>query len=143
MDQTVAAAFSHQFHLAPVGVSVLFPPVVDDDAVAVQGLDPTSVLIRTGIASGPVTVSFGHGPPSDEHLRLTEHGWDLTRLTIPVEEPLVLYPTEDDLGYEAFEPDAPGLHHVLVAGTGRDTHWDLAMSTPVEEYLILIWPVGA
>ena len=144
MGQSVIRATYHQVHLVPFDVIALYPSSPwDEKAVAVQGTDPASVIIQTGIANGPVTVNYAEGPPSDEHARLIEHGWETTQLTIPVDGTLLLCSPERDEGYEVFEPDAPGPHHVFVAAKGRDGHRDLTVFSPVEEYLILIWPAGS
>jgi hypothetical protein len=99
-------------------------------------------VIFTGISSGPVNVEVEvrREPPA----QVSTDGWEevvetmleatvgRVRITGLMADPPVAFPV--------LTADGPGPYRIRVHARGRDTAPDLAVSDPVEDYLLVIWP---
>ena len=112
----------------------LFAPIVGD-----QG-----VIVRTGIAMGPVLVDFHVLTSEPDNLDTTRDWEEVSEISVrPGGEELYAHTLMDDsLPIGPLNTNERSWHRVRAYATGRDLMYDLIAETPVEHYLIELWPAG-
>ena len=140
MNQSGAAvADHHQFVLGSPTAETYEP----SETGSVIEVGPNFVTVMTGIAYGPVSLTV--------EILDDEPAFDVGRCVWEVVEEATLKVAKAfhviTLGGEKL-PDFDklairrGLHRFRVSGRGRDTHWDLSVDDPTEEYLVQVWRVN-
>lgn len=149
----------HQLYLVPFDTS---PQFVGDGAgtLVAVATEPGHLIVRTGCATGPVRVSLtAHPAPPESAPERAPGGaaggssgdaaggdgsWEaVEEVSLPITTPL--FWSSPDPGFDlprdpAFTPDTPGPHRVRVSARGRNRAFDEAITEPVEDYLIQVWP---
>ncbi|WP_139277203.1 hypothetical protein [Rhodococcoides corynebacterioides] len=126
----------HQFFLAAVDAD----PSATDGA-GVIGTSPNVVVVRTGIATGPVSVALSYleGEPSGH----TEQWEDVSRAVVKVTLPLKVMTNFGDVSedHEVVQPPTTGWLAVQISARGRSERPDAIVEESSEQYLIEVWPV--
>ncbi len=133
-----AVADHHQFVLGSPTAETYEP----SETGSVIEVGQNFVTVMTGIAYGPVSLTV--------EILDDEPAFDAAQSVWDVVEEATLKVTKSfhviTLGGEKL-PDfdklaiGRGMHRFRVSGRGRDTHWDLGVDNPTEEYLVQVWRV--
>ncbi|MDH6284059.1 transposase [Prescottella agglutinans] len=138
-ESGAAVADHHQFVLGSPTAETYEPAATG----SVIEVGQNFVTVMTGIAYGPVslTVEILDDEPAFD---ADQCAWDVVEeATLKVTKAFHVI----TLGGEKL-PDFDqlairrGLHRFRVSGRGRDTHWDLSVDDPTEEYLVQVWRVN-
>lgn len=129
----------HQFFLAAIDVD----PSTASGGGDLLDTSPNVVVIRTGIATGPVSVALSRleaepvGPVDQ---------WEMVEsAVVAVTAPLMVMTNYGDVSedHQAVLPPATGWLGVRVAASGRSKQPDAIVDKSSERYLIEVWPTHA
>lgn len=131
----------HYFCLQP-GEALPFPDGQQPPALAQVASSGPSLVVFTGLRSGPVRLSVTTGEPPGP-----ASGWTMSqRMKLDVQEPL--YVTSPDMPNThllepLYSPHVPGPHQVSVLARDRVEGGDVIAeldADPVEQYLVVFTP---
>lgn len=118
------------------------PHPVDSVAWLVGGLSDGEPRLLTGVAMGPVSIQVerhDQGVVGD-----VPDGWqDVIEFSCEALDDRVVAagPFADDPGAQfALNPPGADWFRLRVHGRGRDVAWDLVVTEPCEDYLLVSWP---
>lgn len=140
MDDDLVFASYHQVHLAPLGSSPVFAGG-DPSALIVTDVSG-SLIITTGIADGPVVMTFQEGAgPLGSLPTAPPAGWEmLAEVSVDIAEPLLVSsPTWAPVREPVIDPARPGLHRVRVLARGRGAEYDASVTEASEEFSVAYW----
>lgn len=128
----------HMFFVAEINTLPHTPIFFSNGLVAAQ---PGIAIIATGIHTGKVAISVEVYTESPE---VVPEGWDEV-VEISLEAVLGSMSvcgleSQAPAHFPSLTPEGPGWYRIRVHARGRDTAVDLTASTPVEDYLIMVWP---
>lgn len=129
----------HQIFLLPLESQPIFGEHVGGVLVGVA-CESRALILLTGCADGPVSIELR---ALTQEIAVDSTGYDVAEAaSLIIDEPLNMFgPTAEAGGvWNVFEPQTPGPHRIRVQGLGRGLAPDLSVVTPVEKYLIEIWP---
>ena len=138
----VGYASGHQMLLSPA----YCPPEPFDYVGGLIGaLSISFPIIETGVAYGPVNISVVHHHSRPE--ASTSDWEDVAELSILTETYPIILGVEDGVGLDEPPPQearldflGPGWYRIRVHARNRDAAHDLIVESPVEDYLIEVWP---
>ncbi|MBF6286701.1 hypothetical protein [Nocardia cyriacigeorgica] len=111
----------------------------DTTAVTAEGTliwtGPGFVTILTGIAHGPATLTVD---TSATHHDVDE--WETVEETVIDADSDLLVISLDGNVTSGYPPIPPGRYRVRAHARGRDSHWDLDVTEPTENYLLHLTP---
>ncbi|MET4061873.1 hypothetical protein ABIB35_003450 [Arthrobacter sp. UYP6] len=131
----------HQMLLSPA----YSPPEPFDYVGGLIGaLSVSFPIIETGVAGGPVNISVVHHHSRPE---ANTSGWeDVAELSILAETYPIILGLEERVGLDKPPQEArldflgPGWYRTRIHARNRDVAHDLIVESPVEDYLIEVWP---
>ncbi|NLE80296.1 MAG: transposase [Rhodococcus sp.] len=111
-----------------------------DETGSLIEVGPDFLTVMTGIDHGPVALTVA--VLDDEPATTGEvPEWEIIEeATTRITKPAYVLTVEGEQSPDFDKlPIKRGLHRFRVSARGRDTHWDLAVPAPTEEYLLQVW----
>lgn len=143
MQQLTYVGYTSDHHML---LSPAYSPPEPFDCVGglIGALSISFPIIETGVAGGPVTISVVH---YDSEPEANTSDWeDVAELSILAETYPIIPGVEEGVGLDEPPPDArldflgPGWYRIRIHARNRDAAHDLIVESPVEDYLIEVWP---